>query len=321
MSSQEKIKKVSKTSVKKPMIVEDSDDDCETMPIQRSKAKAKALEATKNPFIDYESVENPEECEELEAVGEHEIDYVASDVEEVEEQKVQPEEKGNEDKEEGGERNEVYEGGEDYVEEEPDLEEDEVEELLPCFLCKSDMKIVTKNGQQMLFCSAGASVCTPPFTTPATYLALREMSKAVHPSYLHTKKGTPPRCHKHNIPMALSFCKSSSEKFADRPVFKCADRAGRNPFTNREDSTFVKCPDGLFGDIDNLAKARNDYTNYQAQIIVEKARAIRSKNLVVKSLKCQEEQDRLAGKKRKATSNGNSTTKSKISSKTTLSKK
>ena len=54
MSSQEKIKKVLKTSVKKPMIVEDSDDDCETMPIQRSKTKAKALEAAKNPFIDYE---------------------------------------------------------------------------------------------------------------------------------------------------------------------------------------------------------------------------------------------------------------------------
>ena len=155
MSSQEKIKKVSKTSVKKPMIVEDSDD-CETMPIQRSKTKAKALEAAKNPFIDYKSVENPEECEELEAVGEQEIDYIASDVEEVEEQEVQPEEKGNEYKEEGeGEKNEVYEGGEDYVEKEPDLEEDEVEELLPCFLCKSDMKIVTKNGQQMLFCSLG----------------------------------------------------------------------------------------------------------------------------------------------------------------------
>ena len=73
--------------------------------------------------------------------------------------------------------------------------------------------------------------------------------------------------------------------------------------------------------LENLLKARNDYTNYQAQIIVEKARTIRSKNLVVKSLKCQEEQDRLAGKKRKATSNGNSATKSKISSKTTLSKK
>ena len=101
MSSQEKIKKVSKTSVKKPMIIEDSDDDCETMPIQRSKTKAKALEAAKNPFIDYESVENPEECEELEAVGEQEIDYVATDVEEVEEQEVQPEEKGNEYKEEG----------------------------------------------------------------------------------------------------------------------------------------------------------------------------------------------------------------------------
>ena len=66
---------------------------------------------------------------------------------------------------------------------------------------------------------------------------------------------------------------------------------------------------------DNLAKARNDYTNYQAQIIVEKARAIRSKNLVVKLLKCQDEQDRLAGKKRKATSNGNSATKSNISCK------
>lgn len=241
------------------MIVEDSDDDCETIPIERSKTEAKALEAAKNPFIDYESVENPEECDELEAVGEQEIDYVASDVEEQEE--VQPEEKGKEDEGEGeGEKNEIYEG-EDYVEEEYDLEEGEVEKLLPCFLCKSDMKIVTKNGQQMLFCSAGASVCTPPFTTPATYLALLELSKAVHPNYLHTKKGTPPRCQKHNIPMALTFCKSSSEKFADRPVFKCAVRASRNPFTYREDSSFVKCSDGLFGDIANLAKARNDYKN------------------------------------------------------------
>ena len=256
MSSQEKIKKILKNSVKKPMIVEDSDDNCETMPIQRRKTKGKALEAAKNPFIDYESAENPEECEKLEAVGEQEIDYVASDVEVEEQEEVQPEEKGNEDEKEGdGEESEVYEGGEDYAEEELDLEE-EVEELLPCFLCKSDMKIVTKDGQQMLFCSAGASVCTPPFTTPATYLALCEMSKAVHPSYLHTKKGTPPRCHKHNIPMALSFCKSSSEKFADRPVFKCAVRAGRNPLTNREDSSFVKCSDGLFGDIASLAKAR-----------------------------------------------------------------
>ena len=101
-----------------------------TIPIERSKTKAKALEAAKNPFIDYESVENPEECDKLEAVGEQEIDYVASDVEEQEE--VQPEEKGNEDKEEGeGEKNEIYEG-EDYLEEEPDLEEEEVVELLPC---------------------------------------------------------------------------------------------------------------------------------------------------------------------------------------------
>ena len=84
MSLEEKIKEVSKNSVKKPMIVEDSDDDCETIPIERSKTKAKALEAAKNPFIDYESVENPEECNELEAVGKKEIDYVASDVEEQE---------------------------------------------------------------------------------------------------------------------------------------------------------------------------------------------------------------------------------------------
>ena len=85
--------------------------------------------------------------------------------------------------------------------------------------------------------------CTPPFTTPATYLALREMSKVVHPSYLHTKEGMPPHCYKHNISMALSFCKSTSEKFADRPVFKCAVRVAKNPFTNREDSSFVKCID------------------------------------------------------------------------------
>ena len=179
------------------------------------------LKAAKNPFIDYESVENPEECNKLEAVGEQEIDYVASDVKEQEQ--VQPEEKGNEDEEEGeGEKNEIYEA-EDYVEEEQDLEEGEVEELLSCFLCKSDMKLVTKNGQQMLFCSAGASVCTPPFTTPATYFALREMSKAVHPNYLHTKKGTPPRCQKNNIPMALSFCKSSSEVLS-RLQMSCQSR-------------------------------------------------------------------------------------------------
>ena len=138
----------------------------------------------------------------------------------------------------------------------------------------------------MLFCSAEAPVCIPPITTPATYLALREISKAVHPSYLHTKKGSPSRCHKHNIPMVLSFCKSTSKMFADRPVFKCAVRAGRNPRANRENSSVVKCSDGLFGDKANLAKVRNDYKNYQNQFIAEKTRAIRSKSLVVKSLKC-----------------------------------
>ena len=142
----------------------------------------------------------------------------------------------------------------------------------------------------MLFCSPEAPVCIPPITTPATYLALREISKAVHPSYLHAKKGSPSRCHKHNITMALSFCKSTSKMFADRPVFKCAVRAGRNPRANRENSSVVKCSVGLFGDKANLAKARNDYKNYQIRItrifIAQKTRAIRSKSLVVKSLKC-----------------------------------
>ena len=225
------------------------------------------------------------------------------------------EEDEKEEAEEGGDENEGC-GGED-----DDEEEQEVEEILSCFLCKSDMKIVTKDGQQMLFCSAGAAVCTPPFTTPATYLALREMSKAVHPNYVHAMKGTPPRCHKHNIPMALSFCNSSSEIFSHRPVFKCAVRAGKNPLTNKEDSSFVKCADGLFGDLTNLAKARNEYKVYQAQVLVDKARAIRSKNLVVKSLKVQEAQDRLASKKRKSTSYGHSASNSKVSCKTTVFKK
>ena len=324
MSSQKKTKKVLKKTFKTPLIVE-SDDESDMKPIHTIKSKAKPLDVARNPFIDHESVE--EDPEQLES------DYVASDVEVLDKSETN-DESGREEEEVvagGEEENESYENKGDDAEEEKEEEQEEqeqeqeaedqeVEELLPCFLCKSDMKIVSKDGLQMLFCSAGSSVCTPPFTTPATYLALREMSKAVHPNYLHTKKGTPPRCYKHNIPMALSFCKSTSEKFADRPVFKCAVRAGKNPFTNREDSSFVKCTDALFGDIGNLAKARNEYKVYQAQIIVEKARNIRSKNLVVKSLKFQEEQDRLAGKKRNATSDRHSAPKSKISCKTTSKK-
>ena len=189
------------------------------------------------------------------------MDYITSNVEEVEKQEVQPEEKGNKDEEEGeGEKNKVCEGREEYIEEEPDLEEEEVDELLPFFLCKGDMKTVTKDGKQMLFCSTGA-VCTPPFTMPATYLALREMSKAVHPSYLHTKKGTTPHYYKHSIPIASA---NRLQNFADPPVFECAVRAGGSPLTNREDSSFVKCSNGLFGDMANLAKAQNNYKRYQA---------------------------------------------------------
>jgi len=229
-----------KKTVKTPFIVE-SDDESDMKPIRSNKSKAKPLDVARNPFIDHESVEeDPEQREELEPDGEQESDYVASDVE-VLDKSESKDESGREEEE-----NESYEDKRDDAEEEKEEEEEEeedqeVEELLPCFLCKSDMKIVSKDGLHMLFCSAGSSVCTPPFTTPETYLGLREMSKAVHPSYLHTKKGMPPRCYKHNIPIALSFCKSTSEKFADRPVYKCAVRAGKNPFTNREDSSFVKC--------------------------------------------------------------------------------
>jgi len=186
--------------------------------------------------------EDPGHREELEPDGEQESYYVVSDVEVLDKSETKDESRREEGVGVGGEEeNESYEDKGDDAEEEK--EDQEVEELLPCFLCKSDMKIVSKDGLQMLFCSAGSSVCTPPFTTPATYLALREMSKVVHPSYLHTKEGMPPHCYKHNISMALSFCKSTSEKFADRPVFKCAVRVAKNPFTNREDSSFVKCID------------------------------------------------------------------------------
>ena len=249
MSSQDKIKRTSKTNSQTPLIIEERDDDCELKPIRSSKSKAKASRVVKNQFIDFESVEeNPGELEEVEAVGEQEINYVSSDVEEQVGEKTEENENqlqaGERGEDEGGEENERN-GVEEYVEE--GEEDEEVEEVLPCLLCKSDMKIVTKDVQQMLFCSAGATVCTLSFTMPAMYLALCEMSKAVHPRYMHTKKGTPPFCQKHNIPMALSFSKSSSEQFAHRPVFKCAVQASRNPLTNREDSSFVKCANGLFG--------------------------------------------------------------------------
>ena len=51
------------------------------LPIQRTKSTA----STKNLLINYKSVENPEECKELGAVGKQEIDYVSSDVKELEE--------------------------------------------------------------------------------------------------------------------------------------------------------------------------------------------------------------------------------------------
>lgn len=96
--------------------------------------------------------------------------------------------------------------------------------------------------------------------------------------------------------MVLSFCKSSTEKFSDRPVFKCAVCTGKNPLTFKEDASFVKWADGLFGDLPNLSKAWGEYKTYLAQIVAERPEGIRAKNLIVKSLKVQEAQERLPSK-------------------------
>ena len=52
----------------------------------------------------------------------------------------------------------------------------------------------------------------------------------------------------------------------------------------------------LFGDVTNLAKAQNSIKFNRLKLLL-KARNIRSKNLLLRSLKFQEEQDHLAGKK------------------------
>lgn len=62
--------------------------------------------------------------------------------------------------------------------------------------------------------------------------------------------------------MVFSFCKLFLEKFVDCFVFKCVVRVGRNFFIYREDSSFVKCFDGVFGDIVNLVKVWNGNKNY-----------------------------------------------------------
>ena len=89
MSSMEKIQKTSKKTVKKsPVIVEDeSNDECVMKPVRSSsKSKPKSLERAKNPFIDYEILENSlEERDELESGGEQEKDYVSGDVKEPKE--------------------------------------------------------------------------------------------------------------------------------------------------------------------------------------------------------------------------------------------
>lgn len=95
--------------------------------------------------------------EELEPDGEQQSDYVTNDVEVLDKSKTN-DESGRE-KEEvvagGEEENESYEDKGDDAEEETEKEEEEedqeVEELLPCFLCKSVIKIVSKDGLQMLF--------------------------------------------------------------------------------------------------------------------------------------------------------------------------
>lgn len=271
LKNQRKMKKQRKT----PVIVE-SDEEGENSPQQILPS---------NSFIETESIEEDPTAEEVE------VNEAVENGEEEEEEEFEAT---------------VAEGGElqemmlEEAEEEDEGQAPEVEEDLPCFLCKNDMKLIVKDNRKMLFCSSGATVCSPPFTTAETYLALREMCKAVNPKYVHAKKGAPPRCLEHSLPMVLGFCKSTNEKFTDRPVFKCAVRTGKNPCTCKDDISFVKCTDALFGDLPNLAKARTEYKAYLAQIAAEKAAGIRAKNLIARSLKVQEAQERLASKKRKS---------------------
>ncbi|KAL9977199.1 hypothetical protein ACROYT_G014577 [Oculina patagonica] len=49
---------------------------------------------------------------------------------------------------------------------------DLVEKFLSCFLCKSNMNLVNKEGCKMLLCTSSTAVCSPPFTTAKTHLVL-----------------------------------------------------------------------------------------------------------------------------------------------------
>ena len=46
------------------------------------------------------------------------------------------------------------------------------------------------------------------------------------------------------LPMVLSFYKSSSQNFKDRPVFRFAVRTGKNPITYKEDTCYVRVQTG-----------------------------------------------------------------------------
>lgn len=71
-----------------------------------------------------------------------------------------------------------------------------------------------------------------------------------------------------------------------------------NPLSYKEDISFDKCSDGLFGHLPNLTKGQVEYRAYLVHIAAKRAKGTRAKNLIVK-LKVQETKHCLASKKSK----------------------
>lgn len=100
------------------------------------------------------------------------------------------------------------------------------------------------------------------------------MCKAINPKY-DIKKGKPPHCQEHNLPMVLSYCKIV-------PSLGVSCSKGKNPLSYKEDISFVKCSDGLFGHLPNLTKGSVEYRAYLVHITAKRANGTRAKNLIVK---------------------------------------
>ena len=125
------------------MIVEDSDDDCETMPIQRSKTEAKSTGSSQEPVHRLGEGRKSRRMRRIRSNWRTGNRLRRKQCRSSRRTRRSPTRREENEDEEEGER----EKNEGYGEEEPDLEEEKVEELLPCFPCKSDVKIATIDDQ------------------------------------------------------------------------------------------------------------------------------------------------------------------------------